>query len=462
MRNRIQITNNDEDTTDACIKIEEDTRVSRSLFLGNMTWTTDSTIAYYIGGGIGGTQIEIWHEATGGNGVASTIYLPSTYEEPTAYGYQVDIRQTSGSPIKLTNKSKKRFYYNNWHTDSQHLGIAYVDFTGNIPPSELQIAAVGGEAMFGADVLYLFADAVGDTVVTDISGNNRKCKINVGASFVTTNTGWTALSFDGIDDFATIPSSESLQMNGIIGIVFGLIPKFSSTTGSVRRVFKWYQSDQNLVYFNIADGSGNMVFNVTGGGSTTTLTTEDTYSANDVVAVACLIDSSGGLLEVWCNGHKVGDCSYSEVVTKTSASLAIGAEWGGASLHTPFDMGFFAVSPYINRPMIKELTGRILSVMGDPADDYEEELIANTGDNVASASTIKLPVGNFFTITGTTQIDSINVNSPQQDGSVLFLKFEGSLQVTDGKNLKLGSNFTSAADTVLQLIRLDDNFYKVP
>ena len=70
---------------------------------------------------------------------------------------------------------------------------------------------------------------------------------------------------------------------------------------------------------------------------------------------------------------------------------------------------------------------------------------------VASAATVTLPVtdGQMITITGTTGITSITASWP---GRVVYLKFNGSLTVTDGSNLLLAGNFVATVDDILTLI----------
>ncbi len=72
------------------------------------------------------------------------------------------------------------------------------------------------------------------------------------------------------------------------------------------------------------------------------------------------------------------------------------------------------------------------------------------GADVASASAITLgDDGNFFDITGTTGITSITAKTA---GTVVMLQFDGVLTVTDGSNLKLNGNLTTAAETTLTLV----------
>lgn len=81
------------------------------------------------------------------------------------------------------------------------------------------------------------------------------------------------------------------------------------------------------------------------------------------------------------------------------------------------------------------------------------------GSDVASTSSMTLGNdGNFFDITGTTGITSITAKPA---GTVVWLQFDGALTVTDGSNLKLNGNLTTAAETTLQLVSDGTNWYEV-
>jgi len=90
------------------------------------------------------------------------------------------------------------------------------------------------------------------------------------------------------------------------------------------------------------------------------------------------------------------------------------------------------------------------------------------GSNIASAATITLGEGNSFIVTGTADIDSIDTDSPQANGTVVYLLFSNSAAsngVVDGKNLGLAGNFAYAGATadgdILALIRINNVFYEI-
>lgn len=81
------------------------------------------------------------------------------------------------------------------------------------------------------------------------------------------------------------------------------------------------------------------------------------------------------------------------------------------------------------------------------------------GADVASASSLTLgDDGNFFDITGTTTITSITAKSA---GTIVLLQFDGILTVTDGSNLKLAGNFTTAAESTLTLVCDGTNWFEI-
>jgi len=72
------------------------------------------------------------------------------------------------------------------------------------------------------------------------------------------------------------------------------------------------------------------------------------------------------------------------------------------------------------------------------------------GSDVASAGALTLgDDGNYFDITGTTDITSITAKTV---GTVVKLQFDGILTVTDGSNLSIHGNFTTAAGRTMVLI----------
>lgn len=80
------------------------------------------------------------------------------------------------------------------------------------------------------------------------------------------------------------------------------------------------------------------------------------------------------------------------------------------------------------------------------------------GADVASSTSMTLGNdGNFFDITGTTTITSITAKAA---GFYACMQFDGALTVTDGSNLKLNGDLTTAAETVLCMVSDGTNWYE--
>lgn len=79
--------------------------------------------------------------------------------------------------------------------------------------------------------------------------------------------------------------------------------------------------------------------------------------------------------------------------------------------------------------------------------------------SVASATALDITgLGDFITVTGTTNITSITGGA--RVGRVIRLLFSGVLTFTDGSNLKLNGNFTTSADDIITLISDGTNWYE--
>ncbi len=85
---------------------------------------------------------------------------------------------------------------------------------------------------------------------------------------------------------------------------------------------------------------------------------------------------------------------------------------------------------------------------GNTLDSVEQSY---KGADIASASTIAIPDnwGTFYDVTGTTSITSVTASWA---GRVVVLQFDGVLTFTDGSNLKLAGNMTTAASDTITLI----------
>lgn len=81
------------------------------------------------------------------------------------------------------------------------------------------------------------------------------------------------------------------------------------------------------------------------------------------------------------------------------------------------------------------------------------------GAAVASATVLPVPTGRVFHVTGTTDITSIT-STNFVSGAVITLIFDDILTFTDGNNLKLAGNFTTAANSTISLIFDGTNWFE--
>src|SRR3990167_1244436 len=81
------------------------------------------------------------------------------------------------------------------------------------------------------------------------------------------------------------------------------------------------------------------------------------------------------------------------------------------------------------------------------------------GADVASATATTLGNdGCFFDITGTTTITSVTAKPA---GMIVTLQFDGVLTFTDGSNLKLNGDFTTAAESTITLVSDGTNWFEL-
>jgi parallel beta-helix repeat protein len=85
--------------------------------------------------------------------------------------------------------------------------------------------------------------------------------------------------------------------------------------------------------------------------------------------------------------------------------------------------------------------------------------ISDDSVDIASGATITLlPSGEYFNITGTSNITSVTASWA---GRRVVLKFAGILTFTDGSNLKLAGNFVTSADDTIALVCDGTNWHEV-
>lgn len=100
------------------------------------------------------------------------------------------------------------------------------------------------------------------------------------------------------------------------------------------------------------------------------------------------------------------------------------------------------------------------SVLRMQASSSSFRCLMGGGASVASAAALPLPTGRVFHVTGTTNVTSIT-STNFGAGVVITLIFDGVLTFTDGNNLKLAGNFTTAADSTITLVYDGTNWYEI-
>lgn len=98
------------------------------------------------------------------------------------------------------------------------------------------------------------------------------------------------------------------------------------------------------------------------------------------------------------------------------------------------------------------------STLHDPSISGSHSIGDLAGYEIVSAATTTLKAGEFFNISGTTNITSVTASIK---GRIVTLRFMGILTFTDGSNLKLAGNFVTSADDTIQLVCYGANWYEI-
>lgn len=109
-------------------------------------------------------------------------------------------------------------------------------------------------------------------------------------------------------------------------------------------------------------------------------------------------------------------------------------------------------------------SANVVNVSPNLNPDTVYQRVGGYGGTIASAATINIPVsGDFFQITGTTNIVSIGGSNNQNNGANITFEFAGVLTVVNGSNIRLNSsgNFTTAAGSTLTLRCSSNQWYEV-
>jgi len=468
--NRFTTHNSGGDTLNACISINEDTRLSRSQIVYNEFYIVDSSNVFYINGGIAGCVIDLSCE--GNNSIVgqggAVFRIGNDFEDPTQYvgsdyipGFDITLRHVYGINNIVKNYSGKRFPYVHLTLAERIIGFTPMDWTGNVRYNSLEpICATGGWGFYNPDLMYLFQGKSGDTVITDLSDNFIDLILHGATQTENTITGWQMRSFNGTSDYAV--TYDSVVISGNRTLICGFIPgvAYNSTE---ERLFKFFSTTSNLIQLNHCTGWGTTSLDIfaDNGVSTDSITLEivKPFAAGDPLVVAVTLDTINDKASIWYNGIKYGTVEYVGNITNSKGQLYFASDVGGGA-NADVEIGFFCSLPYVDEETIKKISAHVLNVLGNEnVISFEEYQFK--GNDIASASTITLNGGTSFDITGITQIDSINVNSPQESGTVIYLQFDASVIIADGHNLILAGNFSATTNDILILIRRDNYFYEI-
>ena len=166
------------------------------------------------------------------------------------------------------------------------------------------------------------------TSVADKSGTGNVGTIS-GATRTTAGKFGRALSFDGVNDFVSIPDAASLDLTRGMTLEAWVNP--SSVSGGRTAIFKENRAAGHQAYSLYATLPGSKpAAEVATGPSYTTLTGTKTLAANTWSHVAATFD--GTTLKVFRNGAQIGSRALSGSLVNSSNALKIGgnaiwSEW---------------------------------------------------------------------------------------------------------------------------------------
>lgn len=384
-----RISANSNSYADACIKLSDYVIMSRSSFTKNMVFPYDKASAFYLGGGLGGSVIDLWAEGDGEYlfYISATWYEPTVTDPTTSYTpYNVTVTHRSGVGVAdVLNLSNYRFVYKKTTLSEGFGGYAFRDWTHNVPPMQLKTVSATAGYMQGARVMYNFQNIQSnDTLVTDVSGNWVMLRRNEGTDIGTVaGTGWGLIQFDGVTEFAT---TNAYKSNGSVMYIAAIIPGTAYNSANRERVFKWFDGNNDYISLDYANAADSIFMDVETATGRSSITVSEAFSANTPLVFACIVDTVISKIELWLNGHLLGDSVLVGTIGSIDGYCAIGAEWGGATLQTKEDFGFFAVYPYVNRTVLEEISKSLLAVLN--SDEFEIGSFTTTADIVVGTKAV--------------------------------------------------------------------------
>ena len=223
--------------------------------------------------------------------------------------------------------------------------------------------------------------------------------------------------------------------------------------------------------YNTAIGGAAMTENITGGSNTAIgyRALRENISGKDNVAVGY----TSGTVSTGDSNIFIGSSAGNTLVNGNNCILIgtniqpddVSSDYQiniGSAIYTNSDLDLYLNS---RNDTIVTTDTMLTSVISSTGYIDADKYIVSTGiSTIASASTITLDNYNHYIVTGTADIDSIDVASNIPSGTVIHLIFTETAVTNgavDGANLKLSGDFGYDPDDVLTLIREEDDFYEI-
>lgn len=273
---------------------------------GSAGWITLQTLQSYSN--------DQWHHVVGSfDGTTMRIYVDGILDRSISYNGSIN---PSNEPLEFGRRD----------------GVAY--YAGKIDDVRIYDRAVSQlEIDSIVDPFFADPDLSGFWMLDENSGistdddslYNNDGTLQNGTSWVTGKIG-SAVSFDGIDDYISVPSSSSLSPSDELSIIGWF--KHSSSGGATYSGVEKRSSYRLLaVERNTASSKWRFDIRIPGGGWKT-LTTLQSYSNNQWHHIAATYDQA--TMKIYVNGVLDRSTAYTSGITVNSLDLEIGRRDGGA------------------------------------------------------------------------------------------------------------------------------------
>ncbi len=222
-------------------------------------------------------------------------------------------------------------YATNWDTTtasngSHSLTATARDAAGNQATSAAVAVTVSNVTPTGLVAAYGFGEGAG-TATADASGSGNNGTIS-GASWSTAGHAGNALSFDGVNDWVTVPDANSLDLTGGMTLEAWVFP---TTLGNGWRTVVFKEQSGDLVYGMYANRPGTrpngQVFVA---GNDRHVNGTAALALNAWSHLATTYD--GSFLRLWVNGTQVAQLAQTGPIATSTGALRLGgnniwSEW---------------------------------------------------------------------------------------------------------------------------------------